>query len=302
MSLHSITPIGPWISDLGESPVWHNGCLYWCDITGHAFHRYNPQHATHTAWTYTTDIACCTPVARGGWLLACRDGLVHFDETTGLFKRVREAPYNPAQERFNDGKCDTHGRFWVGTYAHDQQGGLYCYTQNANGHYHVSRKRQNIHISNGLAFDPKQPTVMYWADTPTHQVMAFHVDPDTAALSEPKVFFQFNAEPGPAYKGRPDGATVDAEGCYWVAMYEGGRIVRLSPEGQWCDEMLLPVTCPTMVCFGGPTLNTLYITTARENRPAEELAQEPLAGCVLQVDVAVQGVPGNMVKPLELSP
>jgi sugar lactone lactonase YvrE len=93
------------------------------------------------------------------------------------------------------------------------------------------------------------------------------------------------------YGGRPDGAAVDAEGCYWVAMFEGARVLRLSPAGEVLAELKLPVRCPTMPCFGGADLRTLYITTARENRSADELAREPWAGCVLQCRVDVPGLP-----------
>ena len=95
------------------------------------------------------------------------------------------------------------------------------------------------------------------------------------------------------YGGRPDGAAVDAEGGYWVAMFEGARLLRFAADGALTREVPLPVRCPTMPCFGGHDLKTLYITTAREKRPADELAREPLAGCVLQLRVAVPGLPAN---------
>jgi sugar lactone lactonase YvrE len=86
---------------------------------------------------------------------------------------------------------------------------------------------------------------------------------------------------------------MDAEGCYWVAMFEGQRVLRLSPDGAVVREVELPVRCPTMPCFGGPDLKTLYITTAREKRPAAELIAQPFAGCVLALDVDVPGLPVN---------
>jgi sugar lactone lactonase YvrE len=86
---------------------------------------------------------------------------------------------------------------------------------------------------------------------------------------------------------------MDVEGCYWVAMFEGQRLLRLNPEGAVVGELALPVRCPTMPCFGGAELKTLYITTARENRPAAELVEQPYAGCVLAVDVDVAGLPVN---------
>jgi sugar lactone lactonase YvrE len=99
------------------------------------------------------------------------------------------------------------------------------------------------------------------------------------------------------YGGRPDGAAVDVEGNYWCAMMEGGRLLRLSPGGEILREILLPARCPTMLAFGGPTLRTLYVTTARANRPEAELAQYPLSGCVLTLEVDVAGLPENFYIP-----
>jgi sugar lactone lactonase YvrE len=141
---------------------------------------------------------------------------------------------------------------------------------------------------------------MTWADTKAHVIRAFDFDPHDGSLSRRRVFAQFPAKAPDqdlaAYGGRPDGAAMDVEGCLWVAMFEGARVVRLSPTGEIVGELRLPVRCPTMPCFGGPDLRTLYITTARENRPAEELAREPWAGCVLQLRVGVPGLPVNFAR------
>jgi sugar lactone lactonase YvrE len=139
---------------------------------------------------------------------------------------------------------------------------------------------------------------MYWSDTKAHAVYAFDFDPVDGGLSGRRTFAEFaKRAPGQSldtYGGRPDGAAVDSEGCYWVAMFEGQRVLRLSPQGQVLREVRLPVRCPTMPCFGGPDLKTLYITTAREKRPPEELALQPLAGCVLAMSVDVPGLPAHV--------
>ena len=103
-------------------------------------------------------------------------------------------------------------------------------------------------------------------------------------------------QPLESYGGRPDGAAVDSEGAYWVAMFEGQRLLRIAPDGQPLLEVALPVRCATMPCFGGADLKTLYLTTARENRPAAELARQPMAGCVLHMRVAVPGLPANFAR------
>ena len=141
---------------------------------------------------------------------------------------------------------------------------------------------------------------MYWADTKAHAVYAFDLDGRDGSLSRRRVFQQFAlpiaGQATTAYGGRPDGATVDAEGAYWVAMFEGQRLLRFAPDGKLLIELPLPVRCPTMPCFGGPDLRTLYITTARDKRPAEELAAQPLAGCMLQLRVDVPGLPAHLAQ------
>jgi sugar lactone lactonase YvrE len=156
----------------------------------------------------------------------------------------------------------------------------------------------DITVGNGLAFSPDGGT-MYWSDTAAHCIFASDFDRGEGRLARQRVFAEFPPKSQAAdlahYGGRPDGAAVDVEGCYWVAMYEGQRLLRIAPDGRVLQEMPLPVRCPTMPCFGGTDLCTLYVTTARDKRPADELAAQPLAGCVLQMRVSVPGLPVNFV-------
>ena len=287
-------PVAP--SLLGESPLWHHDeqVLYWCDIPGRSLNRWDPVAARHQAWSFDTEPSCCVPLEGGGLLLAMRDGLWHFDVGSGERHRVAEPPYDPAVQRFNDGKADAQGRFWIGTIDDRRrpEAALYRLDQGR-----VQRMADGITVSNGLAFSPDGRT-MYWADTTAHTIFAFDVDAHQGSLSRRRVFQQFDArvqgQPLQAYGGRPDGAAVDAEGGYWVAMFEGQRLLRLAPDGSPVAELRLPVLCPTMPCFGGADLKTLFVTTARENRPADELAAQPLAGCVLQLQVEVPGLPAHL--------
>ena len=288
-------PVPP--SLLGESPLWHpdEQVLYWVDIPGLQLNRYNPVTGHHDEWHFTAEPACCAPLLGGGLLLGMRDGLWRFDTRTGERHRLAPPPYNPAAQRFNDGKADAQGRFWVGTIddARLPQAALYRWS---NGE--LDRVADGIAVSNGLGFSPDGATLL-WADTKAHVVYAFDLDVASGGLSRRRVFKQFSArtegQPLASYGGRPDGAAMDTEGAYWVAMFEGQRLLRIAPDGQVLRELPLPVRCPTMPCFGGADLRTLYITTSREKRPAEELAAQPLAGCVLQLRVDVPGLPANLV-------
>jgi sugar lactone lactonase YvrE len=281
---------------LGESPMWHpdEQRLYYCDIAGRELRRFDPASSSLERWTFEADVACCAPVFGGGLLLAMRDGIWHFDPAGGAKRLIAAPPYDPALERYNDGKCDAAGRFWCGTLYEPRTpalASLYCLEDGV-----LTRKAGGITVSNGLAWSPDSRT-MYWADTTAHTICALDFDPNSAQISRKRVYAQFAArDPGApleSYGGRPDGAAVDAQGNLWVAMYEGARLVQLAPDGSLQREIKLPVRCPTMPCFGGADLKTLYITSARHKRPADELAREPLAGTVLAVRVDVPGLPAN---------
>ena len=282
---------------LGESPLWHpdEQVLYWVDIPGQKLNRWQPAGALHSQWPLDAEPGCCAALLGGGLLLAMRDGLWRFDVRTGRRSQLAEPPYDPASQRFNDGKADAQGRFWVGT-IDDQRRPRAALYRLAGGQ--LTQRADGITVSNGLAFSPDGRTLL-WADTKAHLVYAFDLDPVEGSLSRQRVFAQFplrdEGRPLARYGGRPDGAAMDAEGACWVAMFEGQRLLRLAPDGSLLAELPLPVRCPTMPCFGGPDLTTLYITTAREKRPADELAAQPLAGCVLQLQVDVPGLPANLV-------
>jgi sugar lactone lactonase YvrE len=281
---------------LGESPLWHPSeqVLYWCDIPGHKLHRFDPAGGAHREWAFDTDVACCAPLHAGGLLLALRSGLVRFDPTTGTSSPLAKAPYDSAHERFNDGKADPRCRFWVGTIYEPRNPPRAALYRFAEGR--LDQMASDITVSNGLAWSPDART-LYWADTQAHRIDALDFDVGDGSLSRRRVFAQFPVKAPDqslaGYGGRPDGAAVDAEGGYWVAMFEGARLLRFAPDGTLMRELQLPVRCPTMPCFGGRDLKTLYVTTSREKRPADELAREPLAGCVLQLRVEVAGLPAN---------
>jgi sugar lactone lactonase YvrE len=287
-------------SVLGESPLWHPAeqVLYWCDIPGHALNRFDPRSGAHTKWPFETDVACCAPLMDGGLLLALRSGLARFDPDDGAMQALDlPLPYDPKVERFNDGKADPQGRFWVGTIYEPRdppKAALYRYAQGS-----LDKMAGDITVSNGLAWSPDART-LYWSDTKAHVTYALDFEPGDGGLSRRRVFAQWPMklpdQDLATYGGRPDGAAMDSEGHYWCAMFEGARVLRLSPGGRVVQEIKLPVRCPTMPCFGGADLKTLYITTAREKRPAHELAREPLAGCVLQLRVDVPGLPANFAR------
>lgn len=286
----------------GESPFWHpvEQVLYWCDVPARCLYRLEPVTGAVRRWDFESELSACAPILGGGLLLAMRDGLWRFDADAFRLHRVAAPPYSPAQQRFNDGKCDPMGRFWVGSLhdARENKAALYCFDQRRGRDAMVERVGGMANV-NGLACSPDAKT-LYWADTKAHAVYAARLELASGELSARRVFHQFavraESQALDTYGGRPDGAAVDVEGCYWVALYEGARLVRLSPSGELLQVLPLPVLCPTMPCFGGPDLKTLYITTARAHRPAAELLDMPLSGCVLSVEVPVAGLPVNFAQ------
>ena len=296
-NLYQVEPAGLVPASLGESPLWHIGeqCLYYVDIVERQVLRLNPANGDLRHWQLDSEPGCIAIAMGGGLAVAQRNGLFWLDPDSGELRQISAAPYDAAGQRFNDGKPDGQGRFWIGTIddARRPAAGLYRY---ADGRFELMA--DGIVTSNGLAFSPDQ-LKLYWSDTKAHQIYRFDFDPQTGSLGPRQVFAEFPSrqpeQPLADYGGRPDGATVDVEGCYWVAMFEGQRLLRLSPQGQVLREVKLPVRCPTMPCFGGPDLRTLYVTTARENRSAAELSEQPLAGCVLRLRVEIPGLPANKV-------
>jgi sugar lactone lactonase YvrE len=283
---------------LGESPLWHprEQCLYFVDIPRCQVLRLGAGGAIDARWQLDSEPGCIAALDTGGLLVAQRSGLWRLDTASGAQQRIADAPYDSGAQRFNDGKAEALGRLWVGTIddARAPAAALFRYAGQR-----FERLADGITTSNGLAWGPDQ-TRLYWSDTKAHEIYAFDFDAVRGAITHRRVFARF--EPRRAdqalasYGGRPDGAAVDAAGNYWVAMYEGQRLLQLAPDGTLLRAVALPVRCPTMPCFGGADLRTLYITTASDKRPADELAAQPWAGCVLQLRVETPGLPAQFAR------
>lgn len=282
---------------VGECPLWNpaESCLYWVDIDGFAVHRLDPASGAHQAWKMDSEPTALALHGGGGLVVALRSGFVHLDTDGGGVTPIAPAPYDTATTRFNDGRVDAAGRFWVGTLyePRDQQAAqMFCLER---GQVRLVWSG-GMTVSNGLGFSPDHKW-LYHADTTTHRIDRYAFDLATGEVSHPQRFQQFSTDKANNYGGRPDGAAVDSEGAYWCAMFEGGRLLRFAPDGALLREVKLPLRCPTMVAFGGADLRTLYITSASHKRSPEERAQYPLSGCVLSLRVEVAGLPEPLYKP-----
>jgi sugar lactone lactonase YvrE len=294
-------------SGLGESPFWHpdEQMLYWIDIPGRQLHRCNVFMGTVESWAMPSEPGSIAPARtkgdNSGLVIALRDGIYRAREWGGELRQLMQADHDTATTRFNDGKADPLGRFWAGTmYEPRDKATAALFSLDCRGGRApvLERKAGDAVIANGLAWSPDAGTV-YWSDTPRHVIRAWNWDSASNAMTQARVFAQWPGkpegwQPGMAgYGGRPDGAAVDAQGNYYVAMFEGGRLLKLSPSGALLAEIAVPARCPTMPCFGGDDLKTLYLTTARYNRPAQELQDFPDSGCVFSMQVEVPGLPVN---------
>lgn len=293
-------PISDHQCALGESPFWHplEQALYWVDITRRQILRTNVYMGTVQTWDLPSEPGCLAPAASGGLVMALRDGIYRAHEWSGALHRIAILPYDPSQVRANDGRCDAQGRFWVGTVDETKTRGaaaLYC-VDARQGIVKITCYADGALTGNGLAWSPDQRT-LYWSDTPRHTTYCWDYSPEEPSLGLRRVFQQFADKPAgwqwtdPSYRGRPDGAAVDQQGNYYVAMYEGARLCKIAPDGQLLAEIPVPVQCPTMPCLGGEDGRTLFVTSARHGRSEAELATQPFSGCVLQTRVDVAGLP-----------
>lgn len=301
-------------SALGESPFWHpdEQMLYWVDIPGKQIHRGNPTMNRVESWAMPSEPGCLAPAKtelsghaeNSGLVIALRDGIYRARHWGGVLELLVPAHHDTATTRFNDGKADPLGRFWAGTIYEPRDAAkaqLFSLDCRAGRAPVLELKADHATTANGLAWAPDAATV-YWSDTPRHTIRAWDWNAESNAMTHERLFRAWPGKPEgwqagmPGYVGRPDGAAVDTQGNYYVAMYEGARLLKLSASGEVLAEFAVPAQCPTMPCFGGADLKTLYLTTARSNRSAQELKIYSDSGCVFSLRVEVPGLPVNFFK------
>jgi sugar lactone lactonase YvrE len=252
------------------------------DIRAPAVRRYDWRGAQTQTFTMPEMVGSLALDRNGSLLLALQSALARWDPVTGKLEKLAAPEAHRPTQRFNDGKCDRQGRFYVGTMndtAREPDGTLYRF----DGRDCVA-VRSGITIPNSLAWSQDGRT-MTFADSWTREIGVFDYDPASGAMGARRTLATI------APPAIPDGATFDAEGYLWCALYDGWTLARFAPDGR-CDRTLaLPVQRPTSCQFGGPNLDVLFVTTASQRLTAEERAKQPLAGALLAYDVGVRGVP-----------
>jgi sugar lactone lactonase YvrE len=269
---------------LGESPSWVDGeGLFWVDLRRPALHRLDLAGEVRR-WPMPEVIGAVVARRSGGMVVALRTGLHGFDPRTGALTPLATVEQGAAENRLNDAKCDAAGSIWCGSmwdYGARTNGALY----RIDAACRVTRMRGEVTVANAIAFAPDGRR-MYFTDSRRGAVEAAVFDPDSGTLGAWSEFAPAGAAPG-----IPDGATVDAEGFLWNARYQGGCLARFAPDGRLDRIVELPIRQPTSCAFGGPGLATLFVTTATQRLDAADLAAQPLAGCLLALDVGVAGLP-----------
>lgn len=269
---------------LPECPTWsaEEKALYWADILEGEIHRYHLPTAEHSVLSFHEEVGCFALRERGGFIVAMRNAIWLTDKHGLLQRKVCDNPSNPQLARFNDGGTDHQGRFYAGTFwgPGDYNGAMLMRIDND-----LTPKviQCDIQGHNGLAFSPDKRW-MFTSDTPNGVIYRTPLD-EQGEPGKREEFRRFSEG-----DGIPDGAAMDEEGCYWSALFDGWRIARFSPQGEQLEEHRLPVRCPTMVCFGGDDMKTLFITTTRDNMEAEELEKYPLSGAIFTLPVNVAGM------------
>lgn len=267
---------------LGEGAVWddRDQALWWVDIEGRSLRRFDPAAGDDRGWPMPSRIGCFALRESGGFVVALEDGFHLFDPATGDLTHVHDPEPDKPGNRFNDGTTDPKGRFLAGTMPlgpREPVAALY----RLNPDLQVDVLVTGLTVTNGCAFSP-DGRIFYFSDSEAsvRTVWACDHDPDTGAITNRRVFFDTHGTPW-----RPDGGTIDADGCYWMAGVGGWQVVRITPAGKVDTVVDVPAEKPTKVAFGGRELDTLYVTTIGEGLSEGTEARQPQAGGIFACNV-----------------
>jgi sugar lactone lactonase YvrE len=262
----------PAAQELAESPVWHDGALWWVNITAGELHRLALPSGTHAFWTVGRMAGAAVPDGPDHWLVAAQDGYGRLHLRTGAWEPLVRPPAMDEGQRFNDGKLDPAGRFVAGTLdLQGRAGRCALYALERDGTCRVLL--EGIGLSNGLDWS-LDGRLFYHVDTLERVVMVYDYDVDAGKLGAGRVLVRV-----PPEHGYPDGLVLDKRGGLWVAMWEGGALRRYDARsGDPREVLCMPVSRPTSCVFGPD--GAFYITSAWQGMTQEARSREPLAGSV----------------------
>ena len=271
---------------VGEGSLWDvdNQQLLWVDILGHKIYAFDPLTGSNKGFDLKQDIGTIVMTESGLVAYADQNGIGYLNPKTGDVTQGQQPEKSNPQIRFNDGKCDPRGTFWAGTMAYDCRNGagtLYEFDSKGN----CKKKIEGITISNGLVWSYNR-TKFYFIDSLTYEVHQYDYNETTGDIKNKKIVSTIDKS-----IGLPDGMAIDNDDHLWVALFGGGKVIRINPEtGEIVFEVILPVPKITSCAFGGVDLDELYITTASYQMNSEELEKYPLSGSLFHVKVPFKGV------------
>jgi sugar lactone lactonase YvrE len=280
----------PWEATVGECPIWsgEERRLYWIDIQGQEVHRFDPSTGANETFRLPEIVTAIGLCGSGGLVLTLKKHFALFHPADQSLQRLVGVELDVPGNRFNDAKCDPAGRFWAGTmdatHWSAPAGGLY----RLDAKHASTRMQADVVCGNGSGWSPDGRT-MYFTESFRYAIFAYDFDATTGAISGRRTFASIDPNRG----GFPDGMTVDAEGCVWSNIVGLGQIHRYDPQGRLERVVSLPVPRATDCTFGGPHLDTLYVTSARETLTPPQLAAAPLSGSLFAIDCDVRGLPST---------
>ncbi|TPL97834.1 SMP-30/gluconolactonase/LRE family protein [Mesorhizobium sp. B2-3-11] len=271
---------------LGESILWHpvEQALYWIDFYGPTVHRQRRGSGVVDSWKIDLGETIGSLVLTDkGLLLALDHGLHLFDTQTGKARAFADPKNGQANLVYNDGKVDRAGRYWIGTYdVSERDPNAVFFRMGPSTSWEVADK--GFVICNGPAFSPDNRR-LYFSDTVGHRILRYELD-DSGSISGRRVFFAFANN-----DGMPDGLAVDSAGNVWCALYGGSKVVCIDPKGTLRRSLYLPATFVTSLCFAGPDLKTLCVTTGWDSRTTEATKANDVGGAVFRRPVDIAGLP-----------
>jgi sugar lactone lactonase YvrE len=271
--------------EVGEGPVRHSSeqRLIWVDITRTLVHWLDPVTNQKGSIDVGQPVGAVAPRASGGLVAAVQDGFGLIDATDGRLEMLAEVEADNPDNRMNDGKCDSAGRFWAGTMAYDLTpgaGALY----GLDTDHSVAKVLEDVTLSNGLGWSPDD-TNMYFIDSTINGIDVFDYEPDAGSLHNRRRLIDV-----PSELGMPDGMTVDAEGFLWVALWGGWSVRRYAPDCTPDLVIEVPASQVTSCAFGGEDFSELYITSATHELPEHEISRQPLAGALFRCRPGTTGM------------
>ena len=274
--------------ELGEGPFWDSkrSRLHWVDIIGKKIISQNLDGSNIHALEVDGNPGCVV-LSDDGTMVAGVDNQISSLDGDGNLLRVLADTNEDSRLRFNDGKCDPSGRFWVGSMDRKEKnklGSLYSW----NSIEGLVTREQGVTVSNGMGWSPDN-SLFYYIDSPTREVSVYDFDLSTGSINNKRRFIGFSEE-----DGFPDGMTIDNEGRLWIAFWGGSKIMCVNPDSKAIEEVVsFPVSKITSCAFGGEKMDQLFITSAKVQVNEKD---EPMAGKTFVVSLGVKGLPSFNLK------